>query len=137
MDSGSGNHVCAKDDAPECEMHRTSHPGFRNASGGSIPAQGEIDVDFVDTQINKGGNSRFIVGPVKRPLFSTGRICDKQMITIFSSNGCFVVSESDARPIVEQLIPKSKLTFKRDATTNGLYVLDARLATPFPRPVPK
>ena len=133
MDSGAGNHVCDEDDVPNHDIRKTSHTGFKNASGGCIPARGEADVHFINNQIEKGGTSRFILGPVKRPLFSTGRICDKNNIALFSSRGAFVVDEATAMPLVQQLLPSAKLSFKRDASTNGLYVLDGRLQAPFPR----
>ena len=118
-------------------INATSHRGFRNASGGAIPATGEVEIAFTDNQIGKCGTAKFVVGPVKRPLLSTGMICDKGHIAIYSSKGAFVVDEAVARPVVEALLPQAKLSFKRNGATNGLYELDAQLATPFTRPVTK
>ena len=91
----------------------------------------------MDNQIGKPGTAKFIVGPVERPLFSTGMICDKGHIALFSSKGAFVVDEALARPIVEKLLPSAKLSFKRNGATNGLYELEGRVATLFTRPVAK
>ncbi len=57
MDSEAGNHVCARDDAPESELHKTTHLGFKNASGGSIKAEGEMDIKFVDNQLERGARA--------------------------------------------------------------------------------
>ena len=137
LDSGAGNHVRAKFDAPGHDILPTRHLGFRNASGGSILAEGEVDLKFVDNQIGRTGQSRFVVGPVKRPLFSTGKICDKNHIALYSKKGAIIVDEAVARPIVAQLLPHAKLSFRRDADTNGLYVLDEKLEALFTRPVKK
>ena len=137
FDSGAGSHVCDEDDVPDHDVKDTKHRGFKNASGGAIPARGEAEVAFMDHQIGKPGTAKFIIGPVKRPLFSTGMICDKGHIALYSSKGAFVVDEAVARPIVQSLVKHAKLSFKRDQSTNGLYELEGSLTTPFHRQVTK
>ena len=53
IDSGAGSHVCADDDAPGFTVNKTSHRGFKNASGGYILADSEADISFTDNQIGK------------------------------------------------------------------------------------
>ena len=136
-DSGVGSHVCAADNIPDHKPVATMHRGFKNASGGAIPAEGEAEIAFMDSQIGKPGTAKFIVGLVKRPLFSTGMICDKGHIALFSSKGAFVVDETAARPVVQQLLSSAKLSFKRDVSTNGLYELQGEVLPLFTRPVSK
>ncbi len=137
LDSGACTHACDTRDAPEATMQATTHPGFRAANGSSIPAKGKIEVCYTDNQIGKNAVSTFIVGEnISRPLMSTGEICDKGNLAIYSNKGAIIVDEKDARYLVAPLIAKAKLSFRRTGF-GALYEFNATLHPGFTRQVAK
>ena len=110
-------------------MEKTNHPGFTGAGGDGITVTGRTMVTFRDNAL-RGKNkacTEMLLAKVTRPILSQGKMCDAGNIVISSKHGCFVVSEDVARPVVEKLMSHAKMTFKRDASTSGLYELDATI----------
>ncbi len=117
MDSGSVDHVCARDVAPEIPVQPSagSRRGqeFVTASGGRMRNDGKQALQVL-TEEGAAAEMEFQVTGVKRPLCSVGRLCDRGNRVVFGRGGGVVHNLSSGR-----LTP-----FRR---SGGIYVLDVHV----------
>jgi hypothetical protein len=118
-DSGAGNHVMAREDAPGYQVQPSEGSkrgkGFVGVDGVRIPNEGEVEMNLAGPQGKF--KSTFQVAKVTRPLMSIARICDRGHKVVFEKGHASVLN-SQGQEIC------------RFARRGNLYMIDVKLRAP-------
>jgi len=120
-DSGAGNHVCSREDAPGYSVQPSEGSkrgtGFVGVDGVRIANEGEVELNLAGPQGKF--KSTFQVAKVTRPLMSIARICDKGHRVVFEKSHASVLNAQGQE-------------ICRFARRGNLYMIDVKLKAPGP-----
>jgi len=120
-DSGAGNHVCSREDAPGYSVQPSEGSkrgtGFVGVDGVRIANEGEVELNLAGPQGKF--KSTFQVAKVTRPLMSIARICDKGHRVVFEKGHASVLNGQGQE-------------ICRFARRGNLYMIDVKLKAPGP-----
>ncbi len=120
-DSGAGNHVCSREDAPGYSVQLSEGSkrgtGFVGVDGVRIANEGEMELNLAGPQGKF--KSTFQVAKVTRPLMSIARICDRGHKVVFEKGHASVLNAQGQE-------------ICRFARRGNLYMIDVKLKAPGP-----
>jgi len=120
-DSGAGNHVCSREDAPGYSVQPSEGSkrgtGFVGVDGVRIANEGEVELNLAGPQGKF--KSTFQVAKVTRPLMSIARICDRGHRVVFEKSHASVLNAQGQE-------------ICRFARRGNLYMIDVKLKAPGP-----